>query len=64
MALARLSEGKPQDATVLDILLNRNLRPTGFTPVVTDELGKEVTEMMAKHPSVKRALLGPPYAKK
>ena len=44
--------------TVFDIMLNRNLHPkTGLNPVVTDELSKEIAELVKKHSSVRRTLM-------
>jgi hypothetical protein len=45
------------NATVFDIMLNRNLHPKiGFTATMTDGLSKEISELAKKHAPVKRAL--------
>jgi hypothetical protein len=56
IAVPRLQEQRPQTANVLDIILNRNLRPNGFWPAVTTELANDIKEKMAKFPSVRRVL--------
>jgi hypothetical protein len=46
-----------ENATVFDVMLNRNLHPKiGFRPTLTDELSKEASELAQKHLSVRRVL--------
>lgn len=54
---------KLQDANLLDVILNRNLRPGGFKPIISQELLCECAEFSPKYPSIMRALSEQPKTK-
>lgn len=56
LARPRLLTQQVQSATVLDYVLERNLHPNGFYPVITQELLSEALEVIQKYPSAKRAI--------
>ena len=52
-----------QNANLLDVILNRNLRPGGFKPIISQELLSECAEFSPKYPSIMRALFEEPKTK-
>ena len=57
-AQARSNASVRIQPNVFDVMLNRNLRPkSGFQPVITKELTKEVAELSQKYSQVRRALM-------